>query len=501
MNGGVDAMTNARTRGMMRIAALGFSISSLATFVDCPRQSSTTPTLQCTDFSMFVVPGTCELFGNPCGSSREWLNPAASLPDAFQLSGRPDSVYLRRNVTNGMTTRSVCVAKEAGTINGDSIDFTYGYDTFDRGPLFGTGRMTLTAASPLQASVSATPARIGLGESSQLVASVSGGIPPYTYSWTPTAGLSADYIPTPLATPSVTTTYELMVGDASGLYLGARPGPISSYTGVPSTVTVSVEFELQVSADPQVINPGDVSQLTAYGGGGTPPFTFIWSPADSLGDPTVANPLAQPPTTTAYTVIATDADGVSLTGSLELRVLLLVVSLTATPGMIDAGHSTQLDATAIGGDGRYSYSWSPPAGLSDPTSRTPVASPAATTTYTVMVTDGQGFTATGQVPVIVNAAAPVPTASFIFTRVLCTSTTPCSNGATIGQEVFLDGSNSAGNIVSYTWEFDWTTTSPDAVSSGPTSSIVLPEGNQRGNIVLTVTAADGQTASASRRFP
>jgi hypothetical protein len=95
---------------------------------------------------------------------------------------------------------------------------------------------------------------------------------------------------------------------------------------------------------------------------------------------------------------------------------------------------------------------------------------------------------------------PAPAATFTFTRVPCSALTPCLNGATIGQEVFLNGSTSTGKIVSYTWEFDWTPTSPDAVSTGPTTNVVLGEGNQRGNIVLTVTAADGQKATVSRRF-
>ena len=154
----------------------------------------------------------------------------------------------------------------------------------------------------------------------------------------------------------------------------------------------------------------------------------------------------------------------------------------------------------LGGNGVYAYAWTSTTGLSDPTIRNPVATPLVSTSYTVTVTDGNGFTAMGQVLVTVNAANPPLTADFTFARVPCSLTTPCSNGATIGQEVFLDGSTSSGNIVSYTWEFDWTPTSPDAVSAGPMTSVVLEEGNQRGNIILTVTG-DGHTAMVSQRFP
>ncbi|MDB5232453.1 MAG: hypothetical protein JWN76_3258 [Chitinophagaceae bacterium] len=48
--------------------------------------------------------------------------------------------------------------------------------------------------------------------------------------------------------------------------------------------------------------------------------------------------------------------------------------------------STQLNATVPGGIGTYTYSWSPSTGLSNPNIANPVASPLATTTYTVTAT-------------------------------------------------------------------------------------------------------------------
>ena len=44
----------------------------------------------------------------------------------------------------------------------------------------------------------------------------SGGSPPYSYQWAPTAGLSDSVIPNPVAKPSTTQTYYLIVRDASG---------------------------------------------------------------------------------------------------------------------------------------------------------------------------------------------------------------------------------------------------------------------------------------------
>jgi hypothetical protein len=43
--------------------------------------------------------------------------------------------------------------------------------------------------------------------------------------------------------------------------------------------------------------------------GGTPPYTFSWTPTTGLNDPTIAKPTASPATTTTYTVTVTDSKG------------------------------------------------------------------------------------------------------------------------------------------------------------------------------------------------
>ena len=58
-------------------------------------------------------------------------------------------------------------------------------------------------------------------------------------------------------------------------------------------------------------------------------------------------------------------------------------------GAICDGASASLNAAASGGVGSYSYSWTPTVGLSNPNIANPIATPTATTTYTVLVTDDQ----------------------------------------------------------------------------------------------------------------
>ena len=106
----------------------------------------------------------------------------------------------------------------------------------------------LVQGSNMTATASATPTSICLGETSQLQAIGVGGTQNFTYSWTPTIGLSAPNIANPVAHPTQTTTYSCLVSDG-----------MSSQT-VTTTVTVNQpEFE-EVE---QYICPGD--SYTFYG--------------------------------------------------------------------------------------------------------------------------------------------------------------------------------------------------------------------------------------------
>ena len=72
--------------------------------------------------------------------------------------------------------------------------------------------------------------------------------------------------------------------------------------------------------------------------------------------------------------------------------------------------------TAVTGDPTITYSWtSSPAGFTS-TIANPIVSPLVATTYTVTVTDGNGFTATDFIDVTVN---PLPTATIAGPATVC----------------------------------------------------------------------------------
>ncbi len=70
-----------------------------------------------------------------------------------------------------------------------------------------------------------------------------------------------------------------------------------------------------VLADPAEINEGGSSQLTATGLD-----TYLWSPAATLDDATVPNPVATPTATTIYTVEGAGSSGCPGTANIEVRV-------------------------------------------------------------------------------------------------------------------------------------------------------------------------------------
>lgn len=74
---------------------------------------------------------------------------------------------------------------------------------------------------------------------------------------------------------------------------------------------------------------------------------------------------------------------------------------------LDQNQGTQLGAMAMGGDGNYTWDWTPPAGLSDPKIPNPMAMPNGLVDYTVNVVDGEGNMASDSVSVFFkNQALP-----------------------------------------------------------------------------------------------
>jgi hypothetical protein len=65
---------------------------------------------------------------------------------------------------------------------------------------------------------------------------------------------------------------------------------------------------VEAGADVEIL-PGESIQLSAAVSNGIAPYSYSWTPAESLDDATSLQPLAKPPSTTTYTLTVTDAVG------------------------------------------------------------------------------------------------------------------------------------------------------------------------------------------------
>jgi len=114
------------------------------------------------------------------------------------------------------------------------------------------------------------------------------------------------------------------------------------------------------TATPEIICSGSSSQLKANASGGTTPYTYLWSPAGSLSDPSVSNPVASPVATTAYSLLLTDALGTTVADVVTVTVstaLPVSVTISASGNPVIPGTMVNFTATPVNGGTTPSYQW------------------------------------------------------------------------------------------------------------------------------------------------
>ncbi len=153
------------------------------------------------------------------------------------------------------------------------------------------------------------------------------------YRWQPADGLSDPTAMAPVAAPDQTTTY-IVTAERNGC---------AAY----DTVVVEVSTGTVRIVEPRPICIGEVTELVATGSS-----WYEWSPATGLSDPTIANPLASPVTTTTYRVVGRDRFGCVDTAFVTVSVLdtlgltLRVGEVVAEAGATNVGIPVYVDVDA-----------------------------------------------------------------------------------------------------------------------------------------------------------
>jgi parallel beta-helix repeat protein len=217
------------------------------------------------------------------------------------------------------------------------------------------------------------------GTSKNLSVSPSHGWP-YTYTWSPVAGLSNPAISNPVATPLVETVYYVTVTNAYGceaidsVHLWLIPSP-SADAGLNDSICYGASTQLSGSGS----------------GGGSTTYTYQWSNY-AINNRFIPNPTVDPTSSYTYTLTVTSPNGCTATDQVYIHVYPYINLNAGVNKSILQGDSVTLTASVSGGTSPYQYAWSPNDSINDSTLLQPLVWPDITTQYTLYLTDSKGCT-------------------------------------------------------------------------------------------------------------
>ncbi len=304
-----------------------------------------------------------------------------------------------------------------------------------------------------------------------------------TYTWSPSTGLSSVNGASVTASPTITTVYQITGSSSNGCNA-------LSVAHVTVTVNNTPSLALASTSPGNAICMGSNTMLSASGAS-----SYTWSPSTGLSTTTGANVIANPTVTTIYTVNATATGG--CVGVLSPATLTVTVNNGPTLSLSSAANTVicQGNNTILSVSGASSYSWSPTAGLNTISGTSVIATPSATTIYTVLGTAPNGCDNSYNPTTFTVAVNPAPVINIVsssLNNVICqgTSATLTASGAS-----------------TYTWSppTGLNTTQGAVVIANPTTTTVYmlqataPNGcsNIISPVIFTVTVNSVPTVSIS----
>ncbi|MEZ4685067.1 MAG: PKD domain-containing protein [Bacteroidia bacterium] len=322
---------------------------------------------------------------------------------------------------------------------------------------------------------------------------------PFSWEWrddagnVPPAGMTLYRQAGVYTRPAKSTLYTIVVTDNS-------TGCTSEVTTIDtnSTVLVRVLPKPVAHAGPDtVVCLKDTIKLRGSASGGEGNYTYAWTPTNPavgyIDNPTLAEPKISPFQSTIYSLVVTASGCASDRDDVSVTVHTQPTAEAGDSKVICFGDSVQLDGSASGvpqsGIG-YSFEWTPPLGLDDAGSATPMASPGTTQSYQLKVLSDYGCGSDiDNVQVTVN---PVPVVT-VSTR----DTVICE-----GEIVTLSGSHVWGGVppatpnVIYEWipggQIDGTNRAATVIGKPSETTEFILEATQgacssRDRVLVTVT--------------
>jgi gliding motility-associated-like protein len=256
-----------------------------------------------------------------------------------------------------------------------------------------TQSVAITQPTAISASANSTAAGCTVNNGTATT-TASGGTGTLTYSWAPSGGNAAT------ASGLAAGTYTCTITDANGCTTTAN-------TTVATSASPSATLQSQTDV---LCNGGNSGTATVNASGGTPGYTYAWSPAGGT------TPTGTGLSAGNYTCTITDANGCTTTQAATItEPTAISSSAAATPTGCNTNTGTAT-VTASGGTGTLTYSWAPSGG------NAATATNLAAGVYTCTITDANGCTSA--------ANANVSSTGGPSTSVQSTSDVLCNGGST-----------------------------------------------------------------------
>ncbi len=234
------------------------------------------------------------------------------------------------------------------------------------------------------------------------------------FNWTPLTNITNPNTGTPTVNPTTSTWYTVNLNDNGCL------NKDSVHVRVINSVSLTAMNDTTICRT-------DAIQLTANTDG----LSFQWTPAGTLNNPNIKNPIATPTANTTTYQITSTVGSCSATDDVIITTVPYPVANAGADQTICYNTSAQLNGSHDG----ISFTWSPVSYLNNPAILNPIATPPRSTSYILTALDNKGCPKPGRDTVVITIQPKVRASAGRDTTVV------------VGQPLLLQGSGG----VSYVW--------------------------------------------------